>query len=81
MRTNKQTDEIRGAKDNWPHKFVKDGKEELITPPGGDISTTIKVVPMICVCCHTKYTLNRDPIPPGSCPARTDKKELERLHG
>lgn len=75
------TSEIIGAKNNWPHKFVKDGKEELYTPPGGDISDTIKVVPMICVCCNIKYTLSRDPIPAGPCPARNDKAELKRLHG
>lgn len=72
--------EIKGPKDNWPHKFVKDGKEELYTPQGGDISTTIKIVPYICVHCHVKYTLGKDAIPPGPCPARTDKQELKRLH-
>jgi hypothetical protein len=73
--------EISGPKDNWPHKFVKDGKEELYTPPGGQYGDVIKIVPMICVCCHTRYTLNKDPQPAGPCPARNDKTELQRLHG
>lgn len=77
--------QITGAKNTWPHKFVKDGKEELVYPKGPDGKTSvdnfIKIVPMICVCCHVKYTLGRDPIPPGPCPARNDKDELKRLHG
>lgn len=72
--------EIKGPKNNWPHKFVKDGKEELITPQGGDISDTYKVVPYICVCCHIKYVQGRDAQPPSPCPARNDKDELKRLH-
>lgn len=79
------TDEIIGAKNTWPHKFVKDGKEELYHPKGPDgrehIEDFIKIVPYICVHCHVRYTLGRDPIPPAPCPARNDKSELKRLHG
>lgn len=79
-----QSPEIKGPKDNWPHKFVKDGKEELFHPRGADgqehVEDYIKVVPYICIHCHVKYTLGKDAIPPGPCPARTDKQELKRLH-
>lgn len=78
------SDEITGAKNTWPHKFVKNGPEELIHPKGSDgkehIENFIKVVPMICVTCNIEYTLGKDSIPPGPCPARSDKDELRRLH-
>lgn len=73
--------EIVGAKNNWPHKFVKIGPEELHTVPGHQVIDAIKVVPMQCICCNIKYVQGKDPQPAGPCPARNDRDELKRLHG
>lgn len=75
------TSEIIGAKNNWPHKFVKNGPEELMRVPGHQVVDAIKVVPMICVCCDVRYVQGKDAQPAGPCPARNDKDELRRLHG
>ena len=59
----------------WPHQFSNDGSSK----PGEAWGTTWQ--PKICIHCDLKYTLGRDPIPGGFCPARGDKSELERLYG
>lgn len=63
----------------WPHQFVKDGKEEVVRLDEKDLSSTIKIVPMICVHCDARFVLGQDPHPQGACPARNDKREMKRI--
>lgn len=68
---------------NWPHKFTKHGKEvqfgEEKVPGSNNLIQPIYAIPMICVCCHKEFMQNKDPIPPGPCPARTERSELKRI--
>lgn len=76
--------------DFWPHKFAPHGKEVQIGEEplaSSDDGTHTKAMrpiyaqPMHCVHCQVEFIRGKDPMPSGSCPARSTKKELNRLTG
>lgn len=68
--------EFYNAKNNWPHRFTRDGKEIKVGEDGG---VPLFKVPMICIDCHIKYMTRMENKPVGACPARNDRKEYKRL--
>jgi hypothetical protein len=60
----------------WPHQFTPNGKEYQI---GEDNGIPKFAKPMICVHCDKEFISGLQSRPPDPCPARTDKKELQRI--
>lgn len=64
---------------DWPHQFIKEGKEELETRYDDGNPYYVKHVKMRCIHCKQTVQLPEQSIPNGKCPKRTDKVELSRL--
>lgn len=66
------------SKEFWQHQFTKRGPTKKVAED--EYGDPVFEVEMVCVHCGVEYVNGRDNRPPDPCPARSDKKELNRLH-